>query len=217
MIRKWIANLARRKPKVKTLVDLGGGSAFRTRILVRRHPKKSFVSVDKHLTPFTPRNLKAIKKDALEYLRKKKPESIKILNADFAGGSKERHEMLAKSDGRPPEGLLYSPEFFKECNRVLVKNGRLYLTVNSIDLANILKVLSSSGFKTSHQSLKEIYAKGRQDSNSEQIAQEFLKHHLDQGALALGVRREVQIPEFDFLANSVRIEARKAGFEKAKN
>ncbi len=118
-----------KKPKeIVTLVDLGAGKIpERVADLAFRHPKKRFEAVDKATPRRRSSTINAIRKKAMPDLKRRPDSSVKIINTDFLLS----HMILKKLEKRQ---LKVNPEkpipraFLRQVRRVLVPNGRFYIT-----------------------------------------------------------------------------------------
>lgn len=163
-----VGSLFSRKPV--TLIDIGGGKEGRAYRLAEKHLKKKFVLVDPDLDAIIQgkklRNVRKKYEKGLEYLRTRRSNSAEIINLDFSGMSPEHDKKLVHA----PNKLVFSKQFFDEAKRVLVKNGRLYITTHESDVQNVLKMLGENGFKvTGSDTIANLEKKGLVSTTSGEI------------------------------------------------
>ncbi|MBI5884869.1 hypothetical protein HZB89_02105 [archaeon] len=144
--------------KKRTLIDLGSGDKNPTVPLSRpprlaqlyfreKAKKKSewkLIGIDPWLSAFKDRHLQVIQGKGLASLRARKSNSIDIINSDYFLGSiyfeNEKEKEL--------------PAWFRQINRVLKPNGRLYLTVEKYLAPTVMHELLKAGFNAKAIELK---------------------------------------------------------------
>lgn len=128
-----------RKRKMVHVVDLGSGaSSQRLTALAVKHRRKKFEAVGPKLVKGFFKNLRMIREDALLNLRKRPDASVKIINMDHSIHLVGFQKLLSEFDEKKRiqfvqdlyrKGLFIPKQFLEEVRRVLVPNGRFYITI----------------------------------------------------------------------------------------
>lgn len=118
-------------------LDLGAGqNPDRIKALAARHPNRRIVGVDRH--PLgdhekLPPNATYVSSDVLQYLKTLKENTVQIANADF---------LLNEMPDTEIRGLIH------ELKRVLVPNGKFYVSEDRQNINDIRSMLHEHQFHT---------------------------------------------------------------------
>ncbi len=119
------------------VLDLGSSQIpDRIKTLALRHPKRRFVAVDQH-PPWPgeklPTNAEYVTSEVIQYLKSLRNESVQIINADFV--------LNELSDEQIRELMAHA-------KRVLMPNGKFYLSEDRQNVQDLRDILHEHGFSS---------------------------------------------------------------------